>query len=181
MTRAPPATACRPPSAPLRPQAWQAAKAETAAKCVATRDSTGTGRTGSTALPIRSGSALNLCQGAAEFACSVQLARSRSCRDLLADQTLGTQHARDFRADILAQPAIEREAGRVGRIARMWQVDRLDGLDRRTRPRRHGHDAVGQENGFPDVVRDEHDGAAGRAPDAVHFALKHFTRLRIER
>src|SRR6202011_1725267 len=155
-------------------------KAETMARCVATRYSTETSRTGSTAQPCRSGSARKTCPSATGSAWSMSLARSRSCRNLPAGEVLGPQHARNFDADIVAQPAIEREACRIGRIARVRQIDSLDGLDRRARSRRHGHDAVGQENGFPDVVRDKYDGAASRAPDAVHFALEHFARLRVE-
>jgi len=48
------------------------------------------------------------------------------------------------------------------------------------RARGHGDDAVGQQDGFQDIVRDEHDGAAGRAPDTVELTLQHLARLRIE-
>src|SRR5260221_2661015 len=178
--RAPLAPACRPaPVLSRQPVCWLA-KAETEARCIATASATGTGPSGSTRQPVRSGSRREICPTATASAWPASLARSRSCGDLLAGETLGAQDARDFSADIVAQSAIKREACRVGWIARVWQVDRLDGLDRRARPRGHGYDAVGQEDGFPDVVGNKHDRAAGRAPDTVQLALQHFTRLCID-
>ena len=80
----------------------------------------------------------------------------------------------------LRDAARERRHARVVRRARPRQVDDLLVQDA-AGARPHQHDAVGEAHGLADVVRDEDDGLARRAPDALDLALQDLPRLRVER
>ena len=60
----------------------------------------------------------------------------------------------DIVVDFIEDGADQRREFSGGRIARTRQID-IHNLADAARPRRHDHDAVGQEDGLVDAVRDE--------------------------
>src|ERR1700722_2850706 len=85
----------------------------------------------------------------------------------------------------LAGDAIADGAGQLrhAQIARRPRAGQDDGLlvEDAARPGAHEDDAIGEAHGLADVVRDEDDGLARRAPDALELALKDLARLCVER
>src|SRR5579863_9460255 len=64
-------------------------------------------------------------------------------------------------------------------IARAGQIDRDNFLDPAGAGRHHDN-AVAEQNGFLDIVRDEYCGPSRSAPDPQQFLLHHGAGLRIE-
>ena len=76
----------------------------------------------------------------------------------------------------LAEARLKHEVGR----ARMLFAHVHDGLDA-PRPRGHHHDAVGQEHGFRERMRDKDDGLARLSQKDRQILAEHHARLLVER